>query len=87
MPAGSRGFQSIFYNISVFDEFYFKGLYEHAYYPNGDRVIDEWEGVNKLQKFFLKWFNKEREEALLTFPVVTAALKLDDNKQIESKDW
>ena len=84
MPAGIRGFQSVFYNISVFDEFYFKGLYETAMYPDGTRVIDEWEGINKLQKFFLTWFNKERETALLTFPVVTCALKLKGN-EVESQ--
>lgn len=86
MPAGIRGFQSVFYNISVFDEFYFKGLYETAMYPDGTKVIDEWEGINKLQKFFLTWFNKEREVSLLTFPVVTCALKLKGD-EVESQDW
>ena len=86
-PAGTRGFQAIFYNTSVFDEFYFKGLYETSLYPDGSKVIDAWEGINKLQKFFLTWFNKEREKALLTFPVITAALKLNDDSSIASDEW
>lgn len=87
MPSGVRGFQAVFYNISVFDEFYFKGLYETSVYPDGTRVVDEWEGINKLQKHFLTWFNKEREVALLTFPVVTAALKLNEDGSIASDEW
>lgn len=86
-PAASRGFQSIFYNTSVFDEFYFRGLYQNSFYPNGDRVIDEWPGLNKLQKFFLTWFNKEREKSLLTFPVITCALKLTEEGELESPEW
>ena len=46
----------------------------------------KWEGINKLQKFFLTWFNKEREVSLLTFPVVTCALKLKGD-EVESQDW
>lgn len=87
MPAATRGYQSIFYNTSVFDEFYFKGLYETAYYPDGTRVIEEWDGINALQKYFLSWFNKERSRAILTFPVITAALKLNDDGSIASDDW
>lgn len=87
MPAATRGYQSIFYNTSVFDEFYFKGLYEYSFYPDGTKVIEEWEGINKLQKFFLAWFRKEREKALLTFPVITGALKLNEDGSIASEDW
>lgn len=86
-PAGTRGFQSVFYNTSVFDEYYFKGLYETAVFPDGSSVMDEWEGINKLQKYVLKWFNKERESSLLTFPVITAALKLNEDSTIASDDW
>lgn len=86
-PAVSRGYQSVFYNLSVFDEFYFEGLYATAYYPSGQKVTDEWKGINELQKYFLSWFNAERENALLTFPVITAALKKNDDDTLASDEW
>jgi anaerobic ribonucleoside-triphosphate reductase len=87
MPAATRGYQSIFYNTSVFDEYYFKGLFEVSLYPDGSSVVKEWEGINALQKYFLSWFNAERTKALLTFPVVTVALKLNSDKTIASDEW
>nr|DAS17512.1 MAG TPA: anaerobic ribonucleoside triphosphate reductase [Caudoviricetes sp.] len=39
-----------------------------------------WTSVAKLQNFFLKWFNQERTKAVLTFPVVTAAMLTDGGK-------
>jgi ribonucleoside-triphosphate reductase len=71
-PASARNFQSAFWNISIFDRFYFEALFEHFRFPDG--TAPEWESLNKLQKFFMKWFNKEREKDLLTFPVVTVSL-------------
>lgn len=75
-PAAARGYQSAFWNIAIFDEYYFNGLFDNFVYPDGSRP--KWETINKLQTFFMKWFNKERTRALLTFPVVTAAMLLDD---------
>jgi len=76
-PAAARGYQSVFWNISVFDKYYFESLFETFVFP--DMTKPEWETVSKLQKFFLKWFNEERTKALLTFPVVTAAVLTEDN--------
>lgn len=75
-PAAARGFQAVFYNTSIFDEHYFKAIVGSTPYP--DMTYPDWEGFNKLQKFFMKWFNKERETALLTFPVITASLITED---------
>ena len=86
-PAVSRGFQSVFYNISVFDEDYFKGLYSTSYFPDGSKAVDEWDGINALQKFFLSWFNAERDKSLLTFPVVTAALKKNKDDTLASEEY
>ena len=38
----------------------------------------------KLQHFFLKWFNAERLKAILTFPVVTAAMLTSEGKPVDS---
>lgn len=77
-PSGGRGQQSIFYNTSIFDENYFKSLFSEMVLP--DFTNPDWESVNKLQKFFMSWFNKERTKALLTFPVITFAGQTENGK-------
>lgn len=74
-PSSARGDQSVFWNISVFDEFYFKALFETFVFPDGSRP--EWESLDLLQRFFLNWLREERKKELLTFPVVTAAVLVD----------
>jgi anaerobic ribonucleoside-triphosphate reductase len=71
-PAAARGYQSVFWNISIYDEYYFDALFENFVFPDGD--IPQWNSVDELQKFFLNWFNEERRKAVLTFPVVTVAM-------------
>ena len=53
-------------------------MFENFVFP--DMTVPQWSSVDKLQRFFMTWFNKEREKALLTFPVVTAALLTDGEK-------
>ncbi len=77
-PAAARGYQSVFWNISVYDQFYFESLFENFVFPDGD--IPNWKSVDILQRHFLTWFNEERKKALLTFPVVTVALLTDGTK-------
>ena len=83
-PASARNYQSVFWNISIFDKFYFNSLFGNFYFPDGTKA--SWERVNKLQKFFMQWFNKERTKELLTFPVVTVSL-LHNNKEYEDKEY
>lgn len=75
-PAGSRNYQSTFWNISLFDENYFNSLFGNFYFP--DFTQPSYDSVRKLQNFFMKWFNDERTRAILTFPVVTAAMLVDE---------
>jgi ribonucleoside-triphosphate reductase len=70
-PAAARGFQSVFWNISIYDRPYFEAMFGSFIFPNGDKP--QYGSLDTLQRFFMKWFNKEREKALLTFPVVTSA--------------
>lgn len=74
-PSSARGDQSVFWNISVFDEFYFDSLFGDFYFPDGSSP--NWKSLSKLQELFLDWFRLEREKELLTFPVVTAAMLID----------
>ncbi len=70
-PASARGFQSVFWNISIYDKPYFDAMFDDFKFP--DFTAPNWSTVEALQKFFMKWFNKERTKAILTYPVVTAA--------------
>lgn len=71
-PAAARGYQSVFWNISVYDRHYFEAMFGDFVFPDFSKP--EWESVSRLQNHFLKWFNQERSRAILTFPVVTAAM-------------
>lgn len=75
---------SVFWNISIFDKYYYNGLFDKFVFPDGSKP--KWETLSSLQKFFMKWFNKERTKAVLTFPVVTFA-GLTDNQQLKDKDY
>ncbi len=71
-PAAARGYQSVFWNITIYDEYYFNSMFEDFVFPDMQRP--QWNNIKKLQHYFMKWFNAEREKAVLTFPVVTAAM-------------
>ncbi|QWM90093.1 putative anaerobic ribonucleoside triphosphate reductase [uncultured phage cr18_1] len=74
-PAQNRGWQSPFTNISYYDSKYWEALFKDFYFPDGTQP--SWERVSYLQKKFMKWFNRERTKAMLTFPVETMALLTD----------
>ena len=80
-PAAARGYQSVFWNISLYDESYFNSMFGDFVFP--DMSKPSWESLKKLQQFFLSWFNKERERAVLTFPVVTAAMLVKDGHPVD----
>lgn len=77
-PAAARGYQSVFWNISVYDEHYFDAMFGNFVFP--DFTSPRWSSVAALQDFFLSWFNAERSKAILTFPVVTVAMLTEDGK-------
>lgn len=82
-PAAARGYQSVFWNISLYDEAYFESLFGEFVFP--DMSKPEWESLKRLQQFFMKWFNAEREKAVLTFPVVTAAMLVQEGKPVDGE--
>jgi ribonucleoside-triphosphate reductase len=77
-PAAARGYQSVFWNISIYDRSYFESMFGNFVFP--DNTKPDWESLCRLQDFFMKWFNQERERAVLTFPIVTAAMLVNDGK-------
>lgn len=82
-PAAARGFQSVFWNISIYDKPYFDAMFGGFVFPNGTKP--EYNSLDSLQRFFMKWFNKERSKALLTFPVVTSAALTNGTTYADSK--
>lgn len=80
-PSGARNFQAVFWNISYYDKYYFESLFSEFYFPDGTQP--HWESLCWLQKKFMKWFNKERTKAVLTFPVETMALLIKDGDAMD----
>ena len=77
-PAAARGYQSVFWNISLYDRYYFDAMFGDFVFPDFTKPV--WASVSRLQQFFLTWFNQERNKAVLTFPVVTAAMLTEQGK-------
>lgn len=80
-PAAARGYQSVFWNISLFDEPYFDSMFGTFVFP--DFTKPDYTRLRTLQNIFMQWFNEERTRAVLTFPVVTAAMLVDTNGPVD----
>ena len=85
MPAGNRGYQTVFWNISYFDEPYFRGVFGDFRFPDGS--APKWETLSWLQKHFMNWFNEERNHYILTFPVETMALLTDGADDFADQEY
>lgn len=85
-PAGNRGYQSPFTNISYYDHTYFSSLFGTFYYPDGTQP--EWKAIDALQRLFMNWFNQWRLRQLVAFPVETMAMVYDPKTgDIIDKDY
>ena len=82
-PTGARNFQSVFWNISYYDKFYFESIFGEFRFPDGSRP--SWPALDWLQRRFMKWFNQERTKAVLTFPVETMALLSKDGDVMDKE--
>lgn len=80
-PSSARGSQAVFWNLSIFDKPFFDTMYSEFVFPDGTPA--KWESLNWLQKEFLHWFNKERLQVILTFPVVSLCLIYQNNTFID----
>jgi len=83
-PTGARNFQSVFWNISYYDRYYFESIFGEFRFPDGEKP--HWDSLNWLQKRFMKWFNQERLRSVLTFPVETMSL-LSENGDVKDKEY
>ncbi len=82
-PTGARNFQSVFWNISYYDKYYFESIFGEFYFPDGSRP--DWPALDWLQRRFMRWFNQERTKAVLTFPVETMALLSKDGDVMDKE--
>ena len=82
-PCGARNYQSVFWNISYYDSYYFQSLFSEFRFPDGSRP--DWDSLNWLQKRFMRWFNRERTKSVLTFPVETMALLSRDGDILDAE--
>ncbi|WP_440906692.1 anaerobic ribonucleoside-triphosphate reductase (plasmid) [Catenovulum sp. SX2] len=92
-PAAARGYQSVFWNISLFSENFGQAMFENFVFPHDENKSYQtqdhspnWPSIQVLQAFFMDWFNSERSKAILTYPVVTAAL-LTNNGEIADTEF
>ena len=79
-PASARNFQSVFWNISYFDKYYFESVFENFVFPDGTKP--NYDSVKELQFLFMEWFRDERKTSgkELTFPVENACA-IDNGKE------
>lgn len=71
----TKGDQAVFWNIAVFDQYFFNEMFGQMVFPEGGRP--RWNSICLLQEYFIKWLTKERTHSTLTFPVVTASALVD----------
>ena len=83
-PAGNRSYNSPFTNVSWYDKYYFKSLFEDFYYPDGSKP--KWKQIDTLQRMFMELMRKIRLIKPITFPVTTMAL-VHNNKEYLDNDY
>ena len=71
-----RGGQSPFTNISIFDRYFFAKLFGDITFPDGTKP--DYDKVNDLQKIYCDMFTNELRKQVLTFPIPTAAIAVEE---------
>lgn len=80
-----RSSQSAFENVNLYDKYFLKDLFENKIYP--DITKPNLESIDKLQKYYMKWFVNESKTQTFTFPINTATFYKNDKNEIEDKDF
>lgn len=83
-PAASRGYQSVFHNMSVYDRYFYESVFGDFVFPDMSKVT--YDDIAPLQRFFLEWLLNERKKSLLTFPVLTEA-SLNEGDKPKDEDF
>ncbi len=77
--------QSPFTNISIYDDVFLTKLCSEYQFPDGTKPNKE--TVKFLQDMFIDLMNETLKVTPATFPVTTACIAVDDNKEILDKDF
>lgn len=72
--------QTVFSNMSIFDETYLIELFGGRTYPDGTFVIDYIDDIKEAQKIFLETVSEIREKNMFTYPVLTYSLIYKDGE-------
>lgn len=83
-PSGARNYQSPFTNFLIYDQYYFEAVFGSMVYP--DFTSPVWDSISKLQKLFVETLDKERDNGIITFPVVTFSM-LTENGSPKDKEY
>lgn len=84
----NRVIQSLFSNVSIFDSNFIDSLIEHYQILDNDTVYRaKKENVVKIQDMFLTIMNETMSRRITTFPVLTACVSLDDNRNVLDEEF
>lgn len=83
-PSGARSYQSPFTNFLIYDQYYFDAVFGQMVYPDFTQPV--WNSISKLQKLFVETLDKERDNGIITFPVVTFSM-LTENGSPKDKEY
>ena len=86
----NRIVQSLFSNVSIYDDHFLDSLLEYYFIEDkqtGEMFFAEKDIVKKLQELFLDIMNETMSERITTFPVVTACFSLNDERDIQEPEF
>lgn len=82
-----RGNQSSFVNLSVLDRGFVKSLFD-GYQFADDGTSPNIDSTIELSKFFFEYFAEiQNKEGVFTFPVMTLAVSVDENRNYIDEDY
>lgn len=83
-----RGSQSLFSNVSVYDNYFLDSLIpSYALDIEGELYTATKGNVQKLQKIYIKIMNNELSRKPITFPVTTACFSIDEEYNIVDEEF
>lgn len=86
----NRIVQSLFSNVSIYDDNFLDTLVEYYFIEDktsGEVYFAEKEIVKKVQEMFVDIMNEIMSERITTFPVVTACFSLDDDRNVQDEEF
>lgn len=86
----NRIVQSLFSNVSIYDDHFLDTLLEYYFIEDtvsGKMYFADKDIVKRLQVMFIDIMNEVMSERIVTFPVVTACFSLDEERNIQEEDF